>query len=323
MQVLDRGRRAAGDADDRGAVECLGVGQVTHGLDLDRLRTHDAAQARELLRVRRRSTADHDHEVNLARGLERVLLASDGHGTHRVDDLELVAARDHERSELLELPRRLGGLADQRHLLAARDLLPVLFLIDHDDVRGEAEQAHDLRMLRRPEEHDRVALVDELDDLLLLLDHPCAGAVDDLEAALARALHHVRSNTVRADDHGGAAVHVIERVHGLDPERLQVANHALVVHDLTERVRDLAGRARLLGLVDRLAHAVAEPGSLGDPDLRDGPVTCCHDGTSIPRARFRPVPRRAAVARWSGTRVPRFGRRRHVGAAGAARRCAS
>ena len=110
--------------------------------------------------------------------------------------------------------------------------VPVLFLVDDDRVRGEAEQADDLRVLRRPEQHDRVALLDELHDLLLLLDHPGAGAVDDLEAALAGALHHVRPDAVGADDDRRAAVDVVERVDGLDAERLEVPDHALVVHDL-------------------------------------------------------------------------------------------
>ena len=145
-------------------------------------------------------------------------------------------------------------------------------------------------MLRRPQEHDRVAVLDELHDLLLLLDHPGAGAVDNLEAALVRPLHDVRSNAMRADDDRRATVHVVEGVDGLDPERLQVADHALVVHDLAERVRYLAGGTRLLGLVDCLAHAVAEPGSLGDPDLRNGPAGFVHIASSIPRARCPPVP---------------------------------
>ena len=39
-----------------------------------------------------------------------------------------------------------------------------------------------------PEQDDRVAILDELDQLALLLDDPRAGAVDDLEAALLGAM---------------------------------------------------------------------------------------------------------------------------------------
>ena len=71
-----------------------------------------------------RPSADDDHQVDLARRLERVLLAPDRHRADGVDDLQLVAPRDHERGELLELPRRLGRLADQRHLLACAGSAP-------------------------------------------------------------------------------------------------------------------------------------------------------------------------------------------------------
>ena len=81
---------------------------------------------------------------------------------------------------------------------------------------AKPEQADDLGVLRRAEQDDRVALLDELDELLLLLDHPGAGAVDDLEAARLGALHDVRPDAVGADDDRGAVVDVVERVDGLD-----------------------------------------------------------------------------------------------------------
>ena len=68
-------------------------------------------------------------------------------------------------------------------------------------------------------------------------------------------------------------VDLVERVDGLDPLGLQRGDDALVVDDLAERVRPLAGRGRFLGLVDRLAHAVAEPGAPGDSDFSN--VTHC------------------------------------------------
>ena len=107
--------------------------------------------------------------------------------------------------------------------LRARDALPVLFLVDDDGVRGEAQQADDLGMVGRAQEHDRVALVDELLQLLLLLDHPGAGAVDDLQAARLGTGHDLRRHAMRADDDRGAGVDVVERVDGADALRLELA----------------------------------------------------------------------------------------------------
>ena len=121
-----------------------------------------------------------------------------------------------------------------------------------------------------PEQDDRVAVLDELDQLALLLDDPGAGAVDDLEAALLGPLHDVGADAVGADDDGGAVVDVVEGLDRLDAELLEVADDALVVDDLAEGVRRLAGGRGLLGLVDRLAHAVAEAGPLRDADFLDG-----------------------------------------------------
>ena len=120
-----------------------------------------------------------------------------------------------------------------------------------------------------PEQDDRVALLDELRQLALLLDDPGAGAVDDLEAARLGALHDVRADAVGADDDGRAVIDVVERLDGLDAEILEVADDALVVDDLAEGMRRLAGGRGLLGLVDRLADAVAEPGALRDADFLD------------------------------------------------------
>ena len=62
--------------------------------------------------------------------------------------------------------------------------LPLVLFVDDDRVRREAEHPDDLGVVRRAEQDDRVALVDEPRQLLVLLDDPGAGAVDDLEAAL-------------------------------------------------------------------------------------------------------------------------------------------
>ena len=74
-----------------------------------------------------------------------------------------------------------------------------------------------------PEQDDRVALLDELGQLALLLDDPGAGAVDDLEAAFVGALHDVGAHAVGADDDRRAVVDVVERVDRLDAEVLEVA----------------------------------------------------------------------------------------------------
>ena len=254
------------------------VGEVRLALDLDRGLAGDADEAGQLLRVRARAAADHDHQVDLAGRLDRVLLAPDRDRADRVDDLQLVASPDHERGELLELPGRLGRLGDQRHPLLARDLLlPLLLFVDDDRIGREAEHADDLGVVRRAEQHDRVALVDELRQLLVLLDDPGAGAVDDLEAALVGPIHHVGADAVGPDDDGRAVIDIVERVDGLDPEPLEVGDHALVVDDLAEGMGQLARGGRLLGLVDRLADAVTEAGPLRDPDRFNG----SHTGSSI------------------------------------------
>src|SRR5437764_1235092 len=83
--------------------------------------------------------------------------------------------------------------------------------------------------------------------LTLLLDHPCAGAVDDLEPALLGALEDLGLDAVGANDDSGSVVDVVERLDAADAEVEQVLDDALVVHDLPEGVRGLARRGGLLG----------------------------------------------------------------------------
>ncbi len=94
------------------------------------------------------------------------------------------------------------------------------------------------------EEHDGVALLDERGELLLLLGHPAAGAVDDVEAPALRSVHDLRRHAVGADDDRCALLHVVELVDRDDALVAQLGVHALVVHDLAERVRGLALRPR-------------------------------------------------------------------------------
>ena len=74
---------------------------------------------------------------------------------------------------------------------------------------------------------------------------------------------------VDEEEEWDAAIHLVERVDSLDPEPLEVGDDALVVDDLAEGMGRLARRTGLLRLVNRLAHAVAKAGALGDPDLGD------------------------------------------------------
>ena len=93
-QVLDRGRGAAGDADDcRASPKTLGsVRSRTLSIWIA-VGPGDLAQPGQLLGVGARATADDDHQVDLAGRLQRVLLAADRDRADGVDDLELVGAR--------------------------------------------------------------------------------------------------------------------------------------------------------------------------------------------------------------------------------------
>ena len=145
--------------------------------------------------------------------------------------------------------------------------LPLLLLVDHDGVRGEAQQADRLGVVGRAEQDDGVAVLDEPLHLLLLLEHPGAGAVDDLQAAPLRLGHRLRRDAVGADHDGRARLHLAERLDGVDALRVELGDDAGVVHDLAQRMGPFALGGGQLGVVDRLAHAVAEARALGDEDL--------------------------------------------------------
>ena len=80
-----------------------------------------------------------------------------------------------------------------------------------------------------------------------------------------------RGHAVRADDER-AALDLVGQVGGADAAVGQVGLDARVVDELPEGGDLLALVARVLGLVDREAHAVAEAGALGDADVRSGRV---------------------------------------------------
>ena len=95
--------------------------------------------------------------------------------------------------------------------LRARDRrLPLLLLVDDDGVGREPQQADDLRVLGGAEQDDGVALLDELGQLLLLLDHPGARPVDDLEAPRRGAFHDARADPMRSDDDRRTGVDRVE-----------------------------------------------------------------------------------------------------------------
>ena len=91
-QVLDRRRRAAGDADDAGAREGRGIGRGRATLSIWMAGVPAISHSRvSSLVLALRPPTDDDHQVDLAGRLERVLLAADRDRADRVDDLELVA----------------------------------------------------------------------------------------------------------------------------------------------------------------------------------------------------------------------------------------
>ena len=86
-------------------------------------------------------------------------------------------------------------------------------------------------------------------------------ALDRLELALRHA--------VGADDER-AALDLVGQVGGADAAVGQVGLDAGVVHQLAEGGDLLALGCRVLGLVDRQPHAIAEAGALGDADVGSG-----------------------------------------------------
>jgi len=75
----------------------------------------------------------------------------------------------------------------------------------------------------------------------------------------------------------------------------EVGLDAGVVHQLSEGGDLLALVARVLGLVDRQANAVAEAGTLGDADLRSN--GCAHSPSLSGRADIDPDATRAGAPR--------------------------
>ena len=293
FEIFDGRRGAAGHADDPCLRKLLGRRQVAGGLDLNDRFARDLTQPGQLLGVGTVAAADHDHHVHLFCQFHGVLLPPDRDRANSVHHLELVAPADEITGQLLELPRWLGALADQRHSLGTRDALPVLLFVDHDRVGGEAQQANHLRMVGGAQEDDGVALLNQLLELLLLLDDPRAGSVYDLEALRLGAGHDLRRHAMSADNDRRAVVDVVEGVDRSDAVGLQPRDHALVVDDLSQRVRLLAlcrGQSRV---VDRLAHAVAEA---GPPRYADFFNSSHFDFSMAHKRRLRAGARRNATA---------------------------
>jgi hypothetical protein len=299
LEVLDRRGRAAGDPDGGRVAEHRRVEEIPSVLDLQDRRPDNLAQAGQLPRVGAAPAANDHHEVDLPGRLHGVLLASNGYRADCVHDLELVGQVDHAGGKPLELPGRLRGLGDEGHPLPAGDAVPVGLLVDHDRVRRETQQPDDLGVVRRPQEHDRVAVLDELLELLLLGDDPRAGAIDDVEAAIGGGPPDRGRHAVGADHDGGPVEGLVERADRPDAAGVKARHDPLVVDDLAEGVGHPAGVGGLLRLVDRLADAIAEAGALRDADV----LNRAH----VPIiARFLTKPRwsRPLEARWRAQASP-------------------
>ena len=124
-------------------------------------------------------------------------------------------------------------------------------------------------MVRCPKKHDLVALFHELRQLAMLLYDPRAGAINHFKATIICALEHFWGHPVRTNDDCCAFGDLVERLHALNATGMKVRDQSLVVHDVPERVRCLPLGARNLRLVDRLAHAIADPCALRDADALD------------------------------------------------------
>src|SRR5256885_2031247 len=131
--------------------------------------------------LKKKKTDDDDHQVHLSRSLEHVLLPPYPDLADGLDYLEVVTAAHNHHHQLRELRRRLGALRDERYHLPTRYPIQVVHFVDDDRVRGEGEEDDYLRVFRCHKQDDRVYIFDELDKLLLPLDNPGAGAVDDFE----------------------------------------------------------------------------------------------------------------------------------------------
>ena len=103
----------------------------------------------------------------------------------------------------------------------------------------------------------------------MLLYHPGTSPVDHFKTTLIGALQHLWGYPMRTNDDCRAFGHLVERLHALNATGMKVRDQSLVVHDVPERVCCLPFGARNLRLVDRLAHAIADPCALRDADALD------------------------------------------------------
>src|SRR6187401_2629770 len=102
---------------------------------------------------------------------------------------------------------------------------------------------------------------------LLRLEDPGAGGIDDLESLGAlHPLELVAWDAMRADDER-ASLDLVREVGGADAAVGEVGLDARVMDQLAEGGDLLALGPRVLRLVDREAHAVAEAGAFRDADV--------------------------------------------------------
>ena len=107
FKILNWRTGSSGDANGVHVCKERRVGEPLGRFNLHGTGAANFTEAGELLGVGTPSPADNDHELDLARDGDRVLLPPNGDGAHRVDDFEFVAARDKECGKSLKFPWRL------------------------------------------------------------------------------------------------------------------------------------------------------------------------------------------------------------------------
>ena len=90
--------------------------------------------------------------------------------------------------------------------------------------------------------------------------HERTRRIHDRQAAPLRFVTHSRRHAVRAEQHGRAVRHVVQRLHEPHAPRLQIRHHLLVVHELMETADGLSRRKRkgARGFLDGRPHTHTE-----------------------------------------------------------------
>ena len=300
------------------------LADLAHVVDQVRLGAALARHLDEPYGVGGVARADHQQQIAARRHLLDGGLAVGG------GVADVVGARSHDGGEALAQPRedRARFVHCERGLRDVGDALRVLdleavdvlgALHEHDPLGRLAHRAFDLLVTVVADEHDRVALLREAHRLAVHLRDQRAGRVDRVQAALARARAHARSDAVRGEHAHGSLGHL--RVL-LDEDRaalVQLLDHVPVVDDLLAHVHGRAVDAQRV--FDRLNRPV-DPRAVaawrrqhellyGVPHSRHcswQPGTLSGDGPATPRP---PDRRRRVLPAPGGAGVAHAHRRRH------------